>query len=129
MTRCSLQCEGERALWKEQTCQKRVELQALWLCHDRPTSLFQEELELEESPSQTYHPGWEPGNWLFFTRLLPELTQVDFWAMATTSQRLVEGARCSAKTQAITAQLPAYVMEFRSVFAKEDFDMLPEYRK
>jgi len=26
MTRCLLQCEGGHALWKEQTCQKRVEL-------------------------------------------------------------------------------------------------------
>ena len=25
--------------------------------------------------------------------------------------------------------LPAYVMEFQSVFAKEDFDILPEHRK
>jgi len=29
MTHCPLQCEGGRALRKEQTCQKRVELQAL----------------------------------------------------------------------------------------------------
>ena len=29
MTRCPLWCEGRCALWKEQTCQKRVELQAL----------------------------------------------------------------------------------------------------
>jgi len=29
MTRCLLWCEGRCALWKEQTCQKRVELQAL----------------------------------------------------------------------------------------------------
>jgi len=49
--------------------------------------------------------------------------------MATTSQRLVEGARRSAETQAITAQLSAYVAEFQSIFAKEDFDMLPEHCK
>ena len=29
MTRCPLQCEGGRALWKEQTLQKRTELRAL----------------------------------------------------------------------------------------------------
>jgi len=29
MTHCPLQCEGRRALWKEQTRQKRIELQAL----------------------------------------------------------------------------------------------------
>jgi len=50
MTRCSLWCEGGRALRKEQTHQRRTELRALQLCCDRPAPLFQEELELEETP-------------------------------------------------------------------------------
>jgi len=49
--------------------------------------------------------------------------------MATTSQRLAEGTRRSKETQATTTPLPAYVAEFQSVFAKEDFDVLPEHRK
>jgi len=49
--------------------------------------------------------------------------------MAITSQRLVEGARHSAEAQATATLLPAYIMEFRSVFTKEDFDILPEHRK
>jgi len=49
--------------------------------------------------------------------------------MATTSQRLAEGARRSKETQATTTPLPAYVVEFQSVFAKEDFDILPEHCK
>ena len=49
--------------------------------------------------------------------------------MATISQRLAEGARCSKETHATTAPLPAYVAEFQSVFAKKDFDILPEHRK
>jgi len=49
--------------------------------------------------------------------------------MATTSQYLVEGARCSAEAQATATPLPAYVVEFRSVFAKEDFNILLEHRK
>jgi len=44
--------------------------------------------------------------------------------MATTSQRLAEGARRSKETQATTALLPAYIAEFQSVFAKEDFDVV-----
>jgi len=66
---------------------------------------------------------------LFFTCLLPEPDQVDLQATTTISQRLVEGARCSTKTQAAATPLPAYVAEFRSVFAKEDFDILLEHRK
>jgi len=49
--------------------------------------------------------------------------------MATTSQCLAERARCSKETQAATTPLPTYVAEFQSMFAKEDFDILPEHRK
>jgi len=49
--------------------------------------------------------------------------------MAMTFQRFVEGARRSKETQATTTPLPAYVAEFQSVFAKEDFDILPEHHK
>ena len=49
--------------------------------------------------------------------------------MATTSQRLAEGARRSKEAQTTTTLLSAYVAEFQSVFAKEDFDILPEHRK
>jgi len=49
--------------------------------------------------------------------------------MATTSQRLAEGARCSAKAQAAVTPLPTYIAEFRSVFTKEDFDILLEHHK
>jgi len=49
--------------------------------------------------------------------------------MTTTSQCLTEGARRSTETQAAITPLPAYIVEFRSVFTKEDFDILPEHRK
>jgi len=46
-----------------------------------------------------------------------------------TSQRLAEGVRRSVETQTTATLLPTYVVEFRSVFAKEDFDILPEHCK
>jgi len=49
--------------------------------------------------------------------------------MATTSQYLAEEARCSKETHATTTPLPAYIAEFQSVFAKEDFDILSEHHK
>jgi len=91
--------------------------------------LLQKELELEETSLQTYSSDWELGDQLFLTRLFPELTQADLRAMAMTSQYLVEEARHSKETQAATTLLPAYVAEFQSVFAKEDFDILPEHHK
>jgi len=77
MTHCPLCCEGGHALWKEQTCQKRIELQALRSCHDGPIPLLQEELEPEEEPLQMHHPSWELRDQLFLTRLLLEPNQVD----------------------------------------------------
>jgi len=72
-----------------------------------------------------HHPSWELGDRLFLICLLPEPNQVDLRAMATISQRLIEGARHSAEAQAAATPLPAYIAEFRSMFAKEDFDILP----
>jgi len=46
-----------------------------------------------------------------------------------TSQYLMEGARHSKETQAATTLLLTYVMEFQSMFAKENFDILLEHRK
>jgi len=46
-----------------------------------------------------------------------------------TSQHLAEGARHSKETQAAITSLSVYVAEFQSVFAKEDFDILPEHCK
>ena len=37
--------------------------------------------------------------------------------------------RVSPNTHAATALLPAYVVEFQSMFTKEDFDILPEHHK
>jgi len=65
MTHCPLRRKGGRALQKEQTHQKRTELQALRSCQDRPTPLLQEELEMEELEEMTlqpYAPDWEPGD-------------------------------------------------------------------
>jgi len=41
----------------------------------------------------------------------------------------VEGARRSKETLATVTPLPAYVTEFQSMFAKEDFNILPEHHK
>jgi len=72
MTRCPLQCEEGHTLWKEQTRQKRIELQALRSCCDGPTPLLQEESESEEEFLQTHYPSWELRDQLFLIRLLPE---------------------------------------------------------
>ena len=46
-----------------------------------------------------------------------------------TFQCLTEEARHSKETLAAATPLSAYVIEFQSVFAKKDFDILPEHCK
>jgi len=63
------------------------------------------------------------------TRILPELTAEDLRAASTTSQKLAEGACRSTETRKEPFILPDCVRGFEFVFAKEDFDILPEHRQ
>ena len=72
---------------------------------------------------------YEPGNRLFVTRILLEPAAKDLRAISTISQKLVEGACQALETQKGLLTLPDYAKEFESVFAKEDFNILPEHRQ
>jgi len=85
--------------------------------------------KLEETPLQTRSPDWGLRDRLFLTCIFPELTEVDLRATAMTFQCLTEEARHSKETLAAATPLSAYVIEFQSVFAKKDFDILPEHCK
>jgi len=63
------------------------------------------------------------------TRILPDSTVEDLRAASTTSQKLAEGAHQSAKARKESFIPPDCIRGFESVFAKEDFDVLPEYRQ
>jgi len=58
----------------------------------------------------------------------PEYAE-DLRAASTTSQKLAEGARRSAVAQKEPFIPPNCVRGFESIFAKEDFDVLPEHRQ
>jgi len=63
------------------------------------------------------------------TRILPESTVEDLCAASTTSQKLAKEACQSAETQKEPFILPDCVRGFESVFAKENFNILPEHRQ
>jgi len=63
------------------------------------------------------------------TRILSEPVAEDLRATSTISQKLVEGARRASETQKGLLTLPNCAKGFESVFAKEDFDILPEHRQ
>jgi len=63
------------------------------------------------------------------TRILPEPAMEDLRATSTISQKLAEGARRASETRKGLLTLLDCVKGFESVFAKEDFDILPEHRQ
>jgi len=63
------------------------------------------------------------------TRILSEPVAEDLRATSMISQKLAEGARRASETRKGLLTLPDCAKEFESVFAKEDFDILPEHRQ
>jgi len=63
------------------------------------------------------------------TRILLDSTAEDLRAASTTSQKLAEGARQSAEAWKEPFIPPDCVRGFESVFAKKNFDILPEHRQ
>ena len=63
------------------------------------------------------------------TRILLDSTAEDLRTASTTSQKLAEGACRSTEARKEPFVPPNYVRGFESVFAKEDFDVLPEHRQ
>jgi len=86
-------------------------------------------LEDDKTSLQICEVEYEQGNRLFMTRILLEPAVEDLCATSTISQKLAEGACRASETWKELLTLPNCVKEFESVFAKKDFDILPEHRQ
>ena len=106
-----------------------MEARAINICRSRPPPEYAEDLEEDETPHQTYEVDYEQGDRLFMTRLLLESTAADLCAASTISQKLAKEVRRVSETQKGLFILPNYTKGFESVFAKEDFNILPEHRQ
>jgi len=114
---------------KEQALQKRMETRALNVCRSGPSPEYVEDSEEDEAPVRTREAEYKPEDRLFMTRILPDSTTEDLHATSMTSQKLAEGARRSMEARKEPFILPDCVRRFKSVFAKKDFDILPEHRQ
>jgi len=88
-----------------------------------------EDSEEDETPLQIREVEYEPGDRLFMTRILSELAVENLRATSTISQKLAEGACRALETQKGLIPLPDCAKGFKSVFAKEDFNILPDHRQ
>ena len=129
MNQCPSRYEGCCVIRKKQASQKRIETRALNICWSRPSPEYAEDSEEDKAPVWTRESEYELGDQLFMTRILPDSTVEDLHAISTTSQKLAEGACRSAEAWKEPLVLPDCVREFKSIFAKEDFDVLPEHRQ
>jgi len=114
---------------KEQALRKRIETRALNVCQSGPLPEHVEDSEEDKIPVRTREAEYEQGDRLFMTQILPEPTAKDLRATSTTSQKLAEGACQSTEAWREPFILPDCVRGFESVFAKADFDILPEHRQ
>jgi len=106
-----------------------VEAKAINICRSRPLLEYAEDSEEDETSVRTGEIEYEQGDRLFMTRILPKPTAEDLRATSTTSQKLAEGACRSTEARREPFIPPDCVRGFESVFAKEDFDILPEHRQ
>jgi len=106
-----------------------METRALNVCQSGPPPEYAEDSEEDETPIQTREAEYEPGDRLFMTRILLESTVEDLCAASIISRKLAEGVGQSAEAWKEPFILPDYIRKFKSVFAKENFDILPEHRQ
>jgi len=109
--------------------QRKVEARAVDVCRSGPPPEYAEDSEEDETPLRICEVEYEQGDRLFMTRILPEPAAEDLRATSTISQKLAEGARRASETRKGLLTLPDCVKGFELVFAKEDFDILPEHRQ
>ena len=88
-----------------------------------------EDSEKDETPLRICEVEYEPGDRLFMTRILSEPAVEDLCATSMISQKLAERAHRATETRKGLLILPDCAKGFESVFAKEDFDILPEHRQ
>jgi len=114
---------------KEQALQRKIEVRAVNVCRSGPPPEYAEDLEEDETSTWTCRVEYEPGDRLFMTRILSEPAAEDLRATSMISQKLAEGARRASETRKGLLTLPNCAKGFKSVFAKEDFNILPEHRQ
>jgi len=106
-----------------------VEVKAVNVCRSGPPPEYVKDLEEDKTPLWICEIEYERGDRLFITRILSEPATEDLRTTSTISQKLAEGARRASETQKGLLTLPDCAKGFESVFAKENFDILPEHRQ
>jgi len=106
-----------------------METRAVNVCRSGPPPEYAEDLEEDKTPLQICKVEYEQGDRFFVTRILPESATENLCTISTIFQKLVKGTHQASETQKGLFILPNCTKGFKSVFAKEDFDILLEHRQ
>jgi len=106
-----------------------MEARAINICQSGSPPEYAKDSEEDKVSLQTYEVEYKQGDRLFMTRILLESATEDLHATFMISQKLAEGAYQASETQKGLFTLPDCAKGFESMFAKENFDILPEYRQ
>ena len=105
-----------------------METKAVNICRSGPSPEYTENSERDKTPLRICKVEYKTEDRLFMMRILPEPTAEDLCATSIISQKLAEGACRASEMQKGLLTLSDYAKGFKSVFAKEDFDILLEHR-
>lgn len=123
MTCCSLRCDSCRDLQKT----RRVEEYTITACQSRPFPFISEENKKPDMTIKWERLGEELGDKVFLMWILLKKSSTDIQTAATTSQRLFKAFWKSTAVDKKLLLLSSYIQGFKSMFAKEEFDILLEH--
>jgi len=127
MSRCPPQCCSRcRDKARVERIAQKAEIQQTEAVSDGPVPELH--MDSEEEESEEAEEPIESGDCIFAIGLVPAPAEIQ--ATSSVSQWLAEAFKCNSEASAPSRRsVLEYLKEFDSVFSKESFDALPEYKK
>ena len=107
---------------------KKLRIHTLDMCCSNLQPVLTDKFKDERSfPNMSTEYEGELGDHIYMTWLILKYSSLDFHTMTTYSQRLFMAQEQVQAMERINQTLPPYVRKFELVFAKNNFDVLPEH--
>src|SRR5271155_4395078 len=123
MSRCPPRCcAGCRQEARQERISRKAQIRRKDSCSSGPTPEFHHDTEDTEEAEDCL----DQGDRIFATGIFPPRPQEEIRASSTISTRLAEAFKVNS--EATLPSVPDYLHEFKDVFSKKSFDVLPEHK-
>src|SRR5271163_1772770 len=123
MSRCPPRCcAGCRQEARQERISRKAQIRRKESCSSGPTPEFHHDTEDAEDAEDCL----DQGDRIFATGIFPPSPQEEIRASSTISTRLAEAFKVNS--EATLPSVPDYLQEFKDVFSKQSFDVLPEHK-